>query len=258
MARVFIAATSLIDCLELRPGSALSTQFEFLPDCYIPGQILPLANGDHLTRFEFERRWEATPHLKCAELIEGIVFTTNSVPYTQHGRPSAFLAGWAGFYAAYTSDVQCALHTCVRLDLENMPQPDVLLRTAEQRGGQSRVSADDYLEGAPEFVAEVSASTSSIELHDKFNVYRRFGVREYIVWRVLEQAVDWFALRDGQYVRLEMDEHQFYRSGFYPGLWLDVPALLRGDSQAVLATLQLGLESNQHAEFNARMGNQRG
>ena len=32
----------------------------------------------------------------------------------------------------------------------------------------------------------------SYDLHAKRHVYRRSGVREYIVWRVLEQAVDWF------------------------------------------------------------------
>ncbi len=36
--------------------------------------VLPLENGDKLTRAEFERRYEAMPHLKKAELIEGVVY----------------------------------------------------------------------------------------------------------------------------------------------------------------------------------------
>src|ERR1019366_2139242 len=36
-------------------------------------RIPPLENGDHLTVAEFERRYEAMPELKKAELIHGIV-----------------------------------------------------------------------------------------------------------------------------------------------------------------------------------------
>jgi len=36
-------------------------------------RVLPLEPGDHLTREEFERRYDATPGLKKAELIEGVV-----------------------------------------------------------------------------------------------------------------------------------------------------------------------------------------
>jgi len=39
------------------------------------------------------------------------------------------------------------------------------------------------------------------------------------------------------------------RSDVFPGLWLDVPALLKGDLARVLATLQRGLRSVEHAEF---------
>ena len=38
--------------------------------------------------------------------------------------------------------------------------------------------------GAPELVAEVASSSVSYDLDVKFKVYRRNGVKEYIVWRV--------------------------------------------------------------------------
>jgi len=236
----------------------MSTQFDNLPDYGVSVRMFPLANGDRLTRTEFERRWEAMPELKCAELIEGIVYMAAAVRYQQHGKPHSLLHGWLFYYASQTLGLDVADNTSIRLDLDNVPQPDVLLRINEQHGGQSRVSADGYLEGGPELVAEVSASSSSIDLHAKLNVYRRHGVREYIVWRVLEQAVDWFVLREGQYVPLSLNEQQIYRSEMVPGLWLDVPALLRGDSQAVLATLQQGLNTAEHAEFKERLGKSKG
>jgi hypothetical protein len=37
-------------------------------------RVPPLQNGDHLTFHEFERRYEAMPHVKKAELIQGVVF----------------------------------------------------------------------------------------------------------------------------------------------------------------------------------------
>ncbi len=42
--------------------------------------------------------------------------------------------------------------------------------------------------GAPELVVEVAASSASYDLHSTFHVYvyRRNGVREYVVWRVLD------------------------------------------------------------------------
>lgn len=38
-----------------------------------PPIIPPLENGDRLSREEFERRYEAMPHVKKAELLEGVV-----------------------------------------------------------------------------------------------------------------------------------------------------------------------------------------
>jgi Uma2 family endonuclease len=140
-----------------------------------------------------------------------------------------------------------------RLDLDNEPQPDAVLFIDPASGGQARIAPDDYLEGAPELVAEVAASSASLDLNAKFNVYRRNGVREYIVWRVLDRQIDWFVLREGEYVRLSLDEGGLYRSEVFPGLWLDPAALVRSDTPTVFATLQRGLASSEHAAFVARL-----
>jgi Uma2 family endonuclease len=84
--------------------------------------------------------------------------------------------------------------------VDNEPQPDALLRIAQ--GGQSQISEADYVEGAPELIVEVAASSVSIDLHTKLNVYRRNQVQEYLVWRVYDQAIDWFRLREGKYMQL--------------------------------------------------------
>lgn len=211
--------------------------------------IPPLRNGDRLTRAEFERRYHAMPQLRLAELIEGVVFMPSPVRIDEHGGPQAIVTTWAGVYAAATSGIQAAVAPTVRLDEDNEPQPDVLLRLLPERGGRSRTSSDGYVEGSPELVIEITASTASYDLHDKQRAYRRNGVREYLVWLVEEERVIWWALKDGEYVELTPDDQGRLRSRVYPGLWLDVPALLRGDFAQVLAALKQGIESPEHAAW---------
>jgi Uma2 family endonuclease len=215
--------------------------------------IPPLENGDTLTRAEFERRYEAMPHLKKAELIEGVVYVPSPARHRYHGHQHAHLINWLGHYEAHTPGVEVSGNATVRLDLDNEPQPDVLLFIDPACGGQARIDADGYIEGAPELVAEVAASSASYDLHAKLRVYRRNGVREYIVWRVLDQEIDWFVLRAGQYERLPLDTAGLYRSETFPGLWLDPAALLRGDLATVLAVVQRGLASLEHDAFAARL-----
>ena len=211
----------------------------------------PLENGDRLTRAEFERRYEAMPRVKKAELVEGIVYVPSPVRYTQHGRPNADIDVWLGNYRVATPGVMAVGNTTVRLDFDNEPQPDVLLRL--EHGGRSEIGPDGYVEGPPELVVEVAASSASYDLHDKLRAYRRNGVQEYVVWRVLDAAVDWLILREGSYEKLEPDEAGILRSAVFPGLWLNVTALLTGDMTAVLSTLQQGLASPEHAAFVARL-----
>jgi Uma2 family endonuclease len=212
-----------------------------------------LAEGDRLTRAEFERRYDAMPELKKAELIEGVVHMPSPVRHRQHSDPHSCLVGWLWVYRAGTPGVESGDNGSIRLDLGNMPQPDAYLIIRPERGGQVRISADDYIEGAPELVAEVAASSTSYDLGDKLNANLRNGVREYIVWRVLDRAVDWFVRRDGQFERLEPRADGIVRSTVFPGLWLDPVALAGGDSARVLAVIQRGLGSPEHAGFVARL-----
>jgi len=218
-----------------------------------PEAVPPLENGDVLTRAEFERRYEAMPHLKKAELIEGVVYVPSPVRHRYHGHQHTHLISWLGYYEAHTPSVEASDNVTVRLDLDNEPQPDALLFIDSTCGGQARIDADGYIEDAPELVAEVAASSASYDLHAKLRVYRRNGVCEYIVWRVLDKEIDWFTLRSGQYERLPLDAEGLYRSEVFPGLWLDPAALLRGDLAAVLAVVQRGLASPEHAAFAARL-----
>lgn len=186
-------------------------------------------SGDHLTRPDFERRYQAMPHIKKAELIEGVVYVASPVRIANHGRPHAQIIGWLLVYSAATPGVDLADNATVRLDINNEPQPDALLRLEPEVGGNSHISEDDYLEGAPELIAEIAASSASYDLNDKLNAYRRNGVQEYIVWQIYENRLDWFSLKEGNYVNLQPDATGVIRSDIFPGLWLSVTALIEGN-----------------------------
>ena len=216
-------------------------------------EVPPLENGDRLTRAEFERRFDAMPNLRKAELIEGVVYMPSPVRLRLHSRPHVHLAGWLANYEAATPGVLAADNSTVRLDMDNEPQPDLLLLIDPACGGQTRISDDDYVEDAPELVVEVASSSASYDLSVKANVYRRNGVREYVVVRVLDREVDWFVLRQGQYERLLPDASGIFKSEVFSGLWLDPEALLRGDLATVLESLQKGLATPEHAALVKRL-----
>lgn len=140
----------------------------------------------------------------------------------------------------------CFDNSTVRLDLDNEPQPDLVLVKLPDRGGQSRISDDDYLEGPPELAVEIVGSSRAYDLHQKKQVYRRNGVREYLAWITGEKRLVWWELREGEYLEFPWQADGMIKSAVFPGLWLDSAAILRGDMKTVLAAVRRGLESPEH------------
>ncbi|OBU76976.1 hypothetical protein A9P98_12210 [Cylindrospermopsis raciborskii CS-505] len=212
--------------------------------------IMPtLENGDRLNRFEFEKRCEKISPTQKVELINGVVYMAAALRYKGHGFPHSLIMGWLATYVAHTPGVELADNSTVRLDLDNEPQPDALLRIKSELGGQSRISEDDYIEGAPELIVEISGSTVSYDSHDKLNVYRRHGVKEYIVWRVYDQEIDWFYLHEGEYRRLKSDSLGLIESRLFPGLVLSTKSLIQTNLAEVLGELNKNLQSPKHQKF---------
>lgn len=207
-----------------------------------------LETGDRLSREVFERRFRAMPGLKKAELIGGIVYVASPVSQ-RHAMAHAELTAVVCTYAAHTPGLCCGNNGSVRLDEQNEVQPDVLLWRPRTSAAGPKTSS--YLEFAPELVAEVAATTASYDLHMKLDLYRAHGVREYLVWRVVDGAIDWFSLDKGEYRPLAADDQGIIRSTEFSGLWLDTRGLLAGKMDQVLATLERGLASPEHAAFIA-------
>jgi Uma2 family endonuclease len=205
--------------------------------------IPPLENGDHLSQAEFERRYQAMPPDTHAQLIEGVVYMASPLRLRSHSEPHGNVIIWLGNYKVATPGVVLGIEPTVRLDADNEPQPDAVLFIP---GRQATISHDDFIEGAPELIVEIAASSAAIDLHDKKSAYARNRVQEYLVWRTLEQTLDWFRWVEGDYQVHVPDGDGILRSQVFPGLWLDPVALVQGDLGRVLAVLQQGITSPAH------------
>ena len=220
---------------------------------YDTGRILnrnipPLENGDHLPIDEFERRWENMPDLKKVELLDGVVFMPPPVSVTQHGFPHSNVMYWLVAYQVATPGVQTSDNGTFRAG-RTESQPDAMLVTLPEFGGNISFDARGCLLGTPRLAAEISFSSLNYDLHTKFELYERLGIPEYLVWRTSDKAIDWFALQAGRYVRLEPDAEGIIKSQVYPGLWLDWAGLVRGDLKTVARILQRGTETPEHLAF---------
>jgi len=213
----------------------------------------PLRDGDALTREEFERRYDAMPDVKKAELIEGVVHMPSPVHWHGHASPHVHASTWLGTYEAATPGVQAGDNGTIRLAMESMPQPDNALIVLPTHGGRATISEDDFLMGGPELAVEVAAASAWMDRGAKLRLYRDNGVQEYLIWLVLQGRVEWLALDAGQYAPVPPGPDGVLRSRVFPGLWLDGDALARRDLGRVLAVLGQGLASPGHAAFVAEL-----
>lgn len=218
--------------------------------------------GQRLDREEFYRRiddWKASGRdARGIERLEGVVYrAAASNRMDQHGEPQAMIIGWLSHYAAMTPGVQPAGSATSKLDDDNDPEGDAILRIRPEFGGQSGTDENGYITGAPELIVEIAASTTQKDLELKFEIYRRNGVREYLVWETIGEEFYWFEWQNGEYVRRNPAENGQIRSQAFPGLWLDVESLLSGNLARVLQVVQAGTATAEHAAFVALLESRR-
>jgi hypothetical protein len=204
-----------------------------------------LHNGDRMTQAEFHRIYERMPGNFKAELIGGIVYVASPLK-RQHGTSHLVWGAVFGTYVLNTPGLEAGDNATILLGEEGEPQPDVYLRILPEYGGQSCTTKDEYIQGAPELVAEVAVSRRSVDLHGKLQDYRRYGVREYLVLCVRERQLRWFDLSADQELGPAADG--VIRVRCFPGLWIDVKALLNQDRR-LLTVLEQGLATPEHAAF---------
>ena len=223
------------------------------PAPYVP----PFQSGDVMDQGAFHALYQTTPPGFRAELIGGVVFMPSPVT-RRHSAPHGKLGTWLGMYAAETDGTESLPDATMILSQDSEPQPDLSLIIVPEIGGQTEVSSEDYLIGAPELAIEIAHSTASIDLHSKKWSYERYGVREYIVVETKTQTVHWFIRRADKFVLLKSDADGLFKSRVFPGLWLDPDALFERSAKRLLAALQLGLATPEHAKFAAKLAKKLG
>ena len=211
-----------------------------------------LADGQRLDQAEFHRRYEAMPPRTRAELVGGIVHMPSPMT-ADHGESTPDVSLWIGLYRRRTPGVRQADGATVILGEFGEPQPDALLRIEPERGGACYVNEENYLTGPPELVVEVARSSRPFDLGGKRDDYERAGVQEYIVVGIDPDEIHWHVRRGDKLERILPDADGLYRSEAFPGLWLDPAALLSGDLEGIIAALDRGLATPEHAAFVARL-----
>lgn len=196
----------------------------------------PLETGDRYHTKEFLRRHDLMPHVKKAELLENIVYMGSPVRISQHAKPDSFVQFMLSYYVMLHPECEVGGNGTWIVDPDTTVQPDSFLRYVD---GQSSEDEDGYLNGAPELVVEVAASSVSIDNHLKKKAFERAGVREYIVWRVLNNGIDFWRYDDEaqEFRSVAPDAAGIWSSAVFPGLVLDVPAVLKMDHRAVISKL---------------------
>ncbi len=196
-----------------------------------------LESGDRLSRDEFHRRYCARPDIRKAELVLGVVYVPSPIRSPFHGEPHSLADLWLGTFAARDPSLRLSIDPTLILGDDSEVQPDLVLFREPAVGAALQRTDDGYLEGAPEFVMEIAASSASYDLHDKLDAYRLAGVQEYVVWRVLDHQIDWFHFLGDAYVRIEPDTGGMIGSAVFSGLRLPIAAMLAGDRAGILAAL---------------------
>lgn len=209
-----------------------------------------LHSGDRMTRAEFHRIYETMPEDFRAELIGGTVYVAPPLK-RRHATNRIRLGAVFTLYEAQTPGVEVGDNVTVILSEEDEPQPDLYLRILPEYGGQTHDTEDEYIGDGPELLAEVAYSSRSIDLHAKKDQYAQYGVVEYVVVLLHEKRVRWFDLRTNQ--EFAPDAEGVFRSQVFPGLWLHSGALLAKDYPRLLATLEQGLATEDHAAFVRRL-----
>jgi Putative restriction endonuclease len=216
-----------------------------------PRVLPPLEDGQRLDQPTFHERYAALGEGKWFELVEGVVSLAFPV-FEGHGGGDHDLTGWIFHYQRFTPGVRSVSNVSTVLGDDSEVQPDLQLRIKENFGGQARVE-EGYLVGAPELVIEVGKSSRSHDLGAKKLAYEKAGVLEYLFHGIEPDQVRWFVRQEGAFQEMKPGDDGLYRSQAFPGLWLDSKALFEEELNGLIAALERGLATDEHAKFVAQL-----
>lgn len=92
--------------------------------------------------------------------------------------------------------------TGIYLDEANIPEPDLLWVSAENANASLEAA---YVRGAPDLVVEIlSPSSARRDRLDKFQIYERYGVREYWIVDPATELIEIWQGIDGRFNRIDV------------------------------------------------------
>jgi Uma2 family endonuclease len=226
----------------------IPSKFFWAAERYIP----PFENGDRMDQKTFHALYLQTPRGFHAELIEGVVHVPSPAS-ARHARPQRMFCQWLGEYSDSTPGTDAFDNITSVMSESSEPQPDLSLIVLPEAGGQTRLTREEYLQGAPELAIEISNTTATVDLNAKMRDYERYGVQEYLVVIMREREVRWFVRRKDRFTPMKPDADGVLKSKLFPGLWLDTAGVFDRTARRLLATLRQGLASAEHAKFAAKL-----
>ena len=217
--------------------------------------------GDRLSRAEFVSAGQSDPdRYQFAERIDGrLVMNAASVRREGHGRPNSRIVGLLVAYEVETPGVEVGDNSTAQIDDDHDPQPDAYLLVLPEYGGQVEFTESDFIRNAPEMIVEIAGHSLATDLGRKKAIYEADGCREYLVWATDERRFYCFRNGTGGFEEVSGGTHDgVFRSVVFPGLWIDMKALLADDLRAAMTTLRRGLESTEHAAFASELASRVG
>lgn len=189
---------------------------------------------------DLNRRYTYADYLQwtfdeTVELIKGKIFRMSPAPGRSHQKISMNLSRLVSNYLlekkcdvfAAPFDVRIPLPPEKRKEeqVDTVVQPDICVICDAQK------LDDRGCLGAPDWIIEIlSRSTSSKDLHEKFDLYEFAGVKEYWVIHPHEGTLLIYRLENGKYVGFQrpFTKGQVVDSIVFPDLKLDVDDIFQG------------------------------
>ena len=224
-----------------------------MPALLEPPPAETLTEGQVISRADFLRICEASEgrYEKAERLFGRVVLNAASVRREFHGEPHAWIVGLLTFYCANTPGTEVGDNSTAQIEDDHDPQPDAYLLIKPDHGGRVEFTPDDYIVGTPELIVEIAGSSLPKDLGPKKDVYELDGCEEYLVWATDEDRFFCFRREAGGFVA-DDPEGGVFASRVFPGLRLDVDALLARDLPGAMRTLQESLATRGGFAFAKR------
>ena len=130
------------------------------------------------------------PNIKTI-LIHGEIF---DVPIAKPPHDCALSLASGSLWKQFSRGHHLRNQMSFEIGINNDPVPDL----AVVRGAIREFSVRNPT--TADLIVEVAHSSGTRDMGAKYAAYERTGVREYIVWRVDDYAIDWFQLRNGRLI----------------------------------------------------------